>query len=98
KGFMSVSNGTFQSFAMPLSPRFVKAAGLGLALTTAGLWFASRFLFSANFLPHWYFLARDRPLLWTTVISHLAIGLSYLVMSPTLACLVRRAGRDLPYP
>jgi len=83
--------------APPFTARFLKNALIGLALTTAALWLVSRFLLSANFLPHWYCLAGNRRLLWTTVLADLGIGVSYVLISGTLAWLVRRAGRDLPY-
>jgi hypothetical protein len=83
--------------APPFTARFLKNALIGLALTTAALWLASRFLLSANFLPHWYCLAGNQRLLWTTVLADLGIGVSYVFISGTLAWLVRRSGRDLPY-
>ena len=83
--------------APAFTARFLKTALTGLVLVTAGLWFASRFLMNANFLPHWYCLAGNQRLLWTTVLADLGIGVSYVLISGTLAWLVRRAGRDLPY-
>ena len=80
-----------------LSSRTVKWALLGLGGARALLWLASRTLISAQFLPHWYCFAGNKPVLWTTVIADLAIGISYVAISLTLASLVRRAGRDLPY-
>jgi len=75
----------------------MKPALIGLFLLTAATWFSSRALLSTNFLPHWYCLVGNKRLLWTTVIADLVIGVSYVVISATLAWLVRRAGRDLPY-
>jgi PAS domain S-box-containing protein len=69
-----------------------------LFLLTAAIWISSRTLLSVNFLPHWYCFVGNKRLLWTTVIADLLIGLSYLAISATLAQLVRRAGRNLPYP
>jgi two-component system, cell cycle sensor histidine kinase and response regulator CckA len=93
---MSAHNAVQMSQAA-LTPRFVRMASLGLILTAGGLWFASRFLLSSDFLPHWYCLAGNRHLLWTTVISDVTIGISYILISTTLAWLVRRAAGELPY-
>jgi PAS domain S-box-containing protein len=77
--------------------RAVKLGLLALFLVTAAVWFFSRSLLATNFLPHWYCYVGNTRLLWTNVISDLAIGISYVVISSTLARLVHRAGRDLPY-
>jgi two-component system, cell cycle sensor histidine kinase and response regulator CckA len=77
--------------------RAVKAGLIALFLMTTALWFSSRTLLATNFLPHWYCYVGNARLLWTNVISDLMIGISYVVISATLAQLVRRAGRDLPY-
>jgi PAS domain S-box-containing protein len=90
----SISN---ESPEFGLSERKVKWSLLGLGLASALLWLGSRALVSAQFLPHWYCFAGNRAVLWTTVIADLAIGISYVAISVTLARLVRRAGRDLPY-
>ena len=79
------------------SPRALKFLLTGLFAATAILWWSSRALLSANFLPHWYCFVGNTRLLWTTVIADLLIGLSYVLISATLTWLVRRAGRDLPY-
>jgi PAS domain S-box-containing protein len=79
------------------SPRMSKTALVVLFLLSAGLWLSSRGLLASNFLPHWYCLAGNKRLLWTTVIADLLIGLSYVAISIALAMLVRRAGRALPY-
>src|SRR5438270_12409462 len=79
------------------SPRFLKLGLLTLIGITCLLWMSSRALLSTNFLPHWYCFVGNKPLLWTTVIADLLIGLSYVAISATLAWLVWRAGRDLPY-
>jgi two-component system cell cycle sensor histidine kinase/response regulator CckA len=79
------------------SPPQIKFALAGLFLLSAVVWFSSRFLLSANFLPHWYCYVGNRRLVWTNVIADLLIGLSYVAISATLFWLVRRVGRDLPY-
>jgi two-component system cell cycle sensor histidine kinase/response regulator CckA len=82
----------------PISTRKAKVALMGLFSLTVLLWLGSRTLLSANFLPHWYCYLGNQRLLWSNVIADLVIGLSYLAISATLVWLVRRAGRDLPYP
>jgi CheY-like chemotaxis protein len=77
--------------------RTIKFGLLALVCVTSAVWLSSRALLSTNFLPHWYCFAGNKRLLWTTVIADLLIGLSYVAISATLAWLVRRAGRDLPY-
>jgi PAS domain S-box-containing protein len=71
---------------------------MGLFLLTAAIWLGSRTLLATNFLPHWYCYVGNQRLLWTNVIADFVIGLSYVAISATLVWLVRRAGRDLPYP
>ncbi len=70
---------------------------LALVLLSVLLWFFSRALLASNFLPHWYCYIGNTRLIWTNVLADLVIGLSYVVISYTLAILVRRAGQDLPY-
>jgi PAS domain S-box-containing protein len=82
---------------MGFTPRAVRLGLLALTCATLAVWLSSRALLSTNFLPHWYCFAGNARLLWTTVIADLLIGLSYVAISTTLAWLVRRAGRDLPY-
>jgi len=70
---------------------------LALVLGALLLWFFSRALFASNFLPHWYCYVGNTRLVWTNVLADLLIGISYVVISATLATLVRRAGSNLPY-
>jgi signal transduction histidine kinase/CheY-like chemotaxis protein len=84
----------------PSNTNFARTAKTGLIVLfslTAAAWFSSRVLLSTDFLPHWYCFVGNKRLLWTNVIADLVIGVSYVVISATLALLVRRAGRDLPY-
>ena len=94
---MSGSASSTSSPFVSLTLRTTKLMLMGLAGATAILWLSSRALLSTQFLPHWYCFAGNQRLLWTTVIADLLIGLSYVSISATLAWLVRRAGRDLPY-
>ena len=88
------------SIAVPAprpAPRLTRIAVLALCSAALLLWFFSRFVFSSNFLPHWYCYVGNTRLVWTNVVADLLIGISYVVISCTLALLVRRAGSDLPY-
>jgi signal transduction histidine kinase len=77
-------------------PHLARLLLLLLFLTTC-LWFSSRALLTANFLPHWYCLAGNTRLLWTTVLGDLFIGVSYAAISATPVGIIRTAGSDLPY-
>src|ERR1700730_13830684 len=83
--------------ALGFTPRAAKLGLIALTCATSVIWLSSRVLLSTNFLPHWYCFVGNARLLWTTVIADLLIGLSYVAISTTLAWLVRRSGRDLPY-
>jgi hypothetical protein len=71
---------SFLAAAVPIAsrPRAIRLLLLVLSLVAFALWFSSRTLGSANFLPHWYCLAGNTRLLRTTVLGDLFIGLSYL--------------------
>jgi hypothetical protein len=56
-----------------------------------------RTLLNTNFLPHAYGLVGNTRLLWINVIGDLLIGISDVLLSSTLAWLVRPAPGDLPY-
>ena len=94
---MSASTSLNPESDLGFTPRTVKFGLLALVCLTGVVWLSSRFLLSSNFLPHWYCFLGDKRLLWTTVIADLLIGLSYVTISTTLAWLIRRAGRELPY-
>ena len=92
-----------QSFLPPTEvpsasrPRLTRLILLLLFLFAFAVWFSSRALITADFLPHWYCFAGNARLLWTTVLADLFIGLSYVVISATLVRILRGAGQDLPY-
>jgi PAS domain S-box-containing protein len=94
---MSASASLDTKSDLGFTPRTVRLGLLALTCATAAVWLSSRALLSTNFLPHWYCFVGNTRLLWTTVIADLLIGLSYVAISTTLAWLVRRAGRELPY-
>ena len=52
---------------------------------------------TSGFLPHGYCYLWNKPLLWTHLVSDLLIGLSYVIISCSLAVLLHRARRDIPF-
>jgi two-component system, cell cycle sensor histidine kinase and response regulator CckA len=80
-----------------LSVRATTRLLAALFLAAGAVWLSSRPLLSTEFLPHRYCLADNARLLWTNVTADLLIGLSYAVISVTLAWLVRRTRGELPY-
>ena len=70
--------------------------GLLALLATAALWPVLGRNTSA-FLPHWYCFLGDRPLIYSHLVSDLLIGLSYVAISVTLAWIVYRAHRGIPF-
>ena len=54
-------------------------------------------LLSSAYMPHLYCYLGSTPLAWTHAIADSAIGLSYLVISGTLAFLLYRGQRGLPF-
>jgi hypothetical protein len=70
---------------------------IGIVVIAAVLVIFGRTLLNTNFLPHAYGLVGNTRLLWTNVIADLLIGISDVLLSSTLAWLVRPAPGDLPY-
>ncbi len=56
-----------------------------------------RNLLSANYMPHGFCLNWQPALVWLHVSSDLLIGASYIAISVTLAWLVHRTRRDIPF-
>jgi two-component sensor histidine kinase len=54
-------------------------------------------LLATNFLPHLYCYLRNPALVWTHVIADSLIGIAYFAISVTLAYLVYKARRDIPF-
>ncbi len=50
-----------------------------------------------RFLPHGYCFLWNRPLLWTHVVADTLIGAAYVTISVSLAWLVHRARREIPF-
>lgn len=50
-----------------------------------------------GFLPHGFCFLWNQPLLWTHVVSDIVIGLSYVTISFSLAWLVHKLRRDIPF-
>jgi PAS domain S-box-containing protein len=76
-------------------------AGLLLAglLTPTFLWpgFWSRTLSTTGFLPHSYCFVYQPGVIWLNGGSDVVIGLSYLAISATLALLVHKARKEIPF-
>jgi PAS domain S-box-containing protein len=75
--------------------KYLLTGGIAL-LTTAALWPLLGRNASA-FLPHWYCFLGDRPLIYSHLLADLVIGLSYVAISVTLAWIVYRANRTIPF-
>jgi hypothetical protein len=56
-----------------------------------------RALLKTDFLPHLFCYLRNPALIWTHVISDTLIGFAYFAISVTLAYLIYRARRDIPF-
>lgn len=54
-------------------------------------------LLATNFLPHLYCYLRSPGLVWTHVIADALIGVAYFAISITLAYLVHKGRRDIPF-
>jgi PAS domain S-box-containing protein len=52
---------------------------------------------SSDFLPHRYCYFNNPQLVWVSVVSDTVIALSYIAISTTLAMLVHRTRRDIPF-
>jgi two-component sensor histidine kinase len=69
-----------------------------LAISSLIIWpRLSERLLATNFLPHLYCYLRNPGLVWTHVIADSLIGIAYLAISVTLAYLVYKARRDIPF-
>src|SRR5882672_3487894 len=54
-------------------------------------------LLASNFLPHLYCYLGNPVLVWTHVVADSLIGLAYLAISGTLAYLVHKGRRNIPF-
>jgi hypothetical protein len=85
----------------PFTKRLVYAIAVG-SLVVIGpflLWpaLAVRLFGSNDYLPHVFCYLRRPALVWTHVTADSLIGLAYLAISVTLAYLVYKARRDIPF-
>ena len=60
-------------------------------------WLAARLFGSNDYLPHVFCYLRRAALVWTHVTADSLIGVAYLAISVTLAYLVYKARRDIPF-
>jgi PAS domain S-box-containing protein len=91
-----MSSVNFSISEQRLSLRKYVLTGLIALLATATLWPLLGRNASA-FLPHWYCFLGDRPLIYSHLLADLLIGLSYVAISVTLAWIVHRANRGIPF-
>jgi two-component sensor histidine kinase len=85
-------------FSLSRRSRYLIVAASTLALSSLLLWpRLSRELLSTDFLPHLFCYLRNPRLIWTHVISDALIGLAYFAISVTLAYLINKARRDIPF-
>jgi two-component sensor histidine kinase len=54
-------------------------------------------LFTSDFLPHLYCYLKNPGLVWTHVVADTLIGIAYFAISVTLAYLIFRTHRDIPF-
>ncbi|HYM75623.1 MAG TPA: PAS domain S-box protein [Candidatus Dormibacteraeota bacterium] len=54
-------------------------------------------VFSSSYMPHFYCYLGNRSLVWSHVVTDSLIGTSYLALSVTLAHLVYRGRREIPF-
>jgi two-component sensor histidine kinase len=94
---MSVPS-VFNTTTMARRQLYVSLAALAVAITPFVVWPPlTRFLLTTNFLPHVYCYLRDSSLIWTHVAADSSIGIAYVAISITLAYLVYKARRDMPF-
>ncbi|MFB2982887.1 ATP-binding protein [Microseira sp. BLCC-F43] len=73
----------------------ILAITLALVLIWPGLW--QNLLAANGFIPHGHCYLWKPGLVWLHVVSDMLIGLSYVAISATLAYLVYKARRDIPF-
>ncbi|WP_226587873.1 ATP-binding response regulator [Microseira wollei] len=73
----------------------ILAITLALVLIWPGLW--QNLLAANGFIPHGHCYLWKPGLVWLHVVSDMLIGLSYVAISATLAYLVDKARRDIPF-
>ena len=87
-------------FDLPVSKRqsYTLAAALILTIATFLTWpRLVQGLFATSFLPHFYCYLQNRSLVWTHVTADAFIGVAYVSISITLAYLIYRTRRDIPF-
>ena len=95
----SINPGLFEP-SHPSNRRLLYAIAVAsvLAITPFIIWPAlSARLLATNFLPHQFCYLRDPGLIWTHVVADSLIGIAYFAISVTLAYLIYKARRDIPF-
>src|SRR5271169_1215065 len=99
---MSTPAITSQPFEPPEFPTRQLFLGVVILLAIAVVPFLfwpalAHHILATNFLPHLYCYLGKPGLVWTHVVADSVIGLSYFTISGTLAYLVRKGRRDIPF-
>lgn len=69
-----------------------------IGLSAFAFWPSLRgYLLASNYLPHLYCYLGKPGLVWTHVVADSLIGLAYVAISATLAYLIYKARRDIPF-
>ena len=77
---------------------YYSGGGCLVLLAFLGAWSTLRQqIFSAKYMPHFYCYLGSRGLVWSHVITDFLIGVSYLAISITLAHLVYKGRREIPF-
>lgn len=85
-------------FSLSRRARYLIVAASMLVLSPIFLWpHLSRALLTTEFLPHLFCYLRNPRLIWTHVIADGLIGLAYFAISVTLAYLIQKGRRDIPF-
>lgn len=93
----TLSTGGLVGTPFPRRMALIAAASL-VALSPLLLWpNLTRELVKSDFLPHAFCYLRSPGLIWTHVMADALIGLAYLAISVTLAYLIYRTRRDIPF-
>jgi two-component sensor histidine kinase len=95
----SINRGFFDlSYASNKRLVYAIAVASVLAIAPFVIWPAlSARLLATNFLPHQYCYLKNSGLIWTHVVADSLIGIAYLTISITLAYMVYKTRRDIPF-
>jgi len=94
----TIGPGLFQASISAKRQLYAVLAVSALVIAPLIIWpRLARGLLTTNFLPHLYCYLRNPALVWTHVVADAMIGIAHFAISITLAYLVYRARRDIPF-